>query len=456
MAPWIIIKLCVLFVRHRWLLRMRFSNCKLYSQSVTTPPQKTANWWDFYSQLAGAGRRGGRKLKKKKKKVWDFNVPGSAGVARRSCSSEICLCEQHIQRLLGWVLSEVREKTELSRPSKTQVQINPCAKSYRDVNRDAIYGSVSVRREGDDTNTLFNCVTSSASPPRYFVVGDQSERDMSQMRYKHLTWADDQSSAAPQSIFDVTASEILLASKRQIFRQTLPNDGFQQRCIGRRSEGSIRLCTKEFQGSPHSMKARGRPLPVCPFVAVISSDPGRRFQPWCQRLSNRAALTVKERDFEVGAAAFRHFWRKCAGLKALGTVDIWCYIGSLMTQTRIELESEAKSEVVIGHMLRSLIAYVLWMSAQGPIRSCPRRAPRNIPVFFFFVFFFRRGSQSFKLLMQNEIIKDNMSKVPVLKRSWNFYEHHPAFLKPDVGSQAFSVAHFSDSINKIWRSHGCA
>lgn len=25
------------------------------------------------------------------------------------------------------------------------------------------------------------------------------------------------------------------------------------------------------------MKARGRPLPVCPFVAVISSDPGRRF-----------------------------------------------------------------------------------------------------------------------------------------------------------------------------------
>lgn len=170
-------------------------------------------------------------------------------------------------------------------------------------------------------------------------------------------------------------------------------------------------------------------------------------------------LTVKERDFEraalapqVGAAAFRHFSRKCAGLKAVGTVDEWCYIGSLMTQTRIELEGEAKSEVVIGHMLRSLIAYVLWMSAQGPIRSSPRRAPRNSP----FVFFFPRWSQSFKLLMRNEIIKDNMSKLPVLKRSWNFYEHHPAFLKPDVGSQAFSVAHFSDSINKIWRSHGCA
>lgn len=145
----------------------------------------------------------------------------------------------------------MREKTELSRPSKTQVQINPCEKSYRDVNRDAIYGSISVRREGDDTNTLFNCVTSSASPPRYFVVGDQSERDMSQMRYKHHTWADDQSSAAPQSIFDVTASEILLASKRQIFRQTLPNDGLQQRCIEHRSEGSIRLCARRNSKGAH-------------------------------------------------------------------------------------------------------------------------------------------------------------------------------------------------------------
>lgn len=197
--------------------------------------------------------------------MWDFNVPGSAGVARRSCSSEICLCEQHIQRLLGWVLSEVREKTELSRPSKTQVQINPCEKSYRDVNRGAIYGSISVRREGDDTNTLFNCVTSSASPPRYFVVGDQSERDMSQMRYKHLTWADDQSSAAPQSIFDVTASEILLASKRQIFRQTLPNDGFQQRCIERRSEGSIRLCARRNSKGAHiAWKQEGVRFPLVP------------------------------------------------------------------------------------------------------------------------------------------------------------------------------------------------
>lgn len=175
MAPWIIIKLCVLVVWHLRLLHMRFSNCKLYSQSVTTPLQKTANWWDFYSQLArgqDVGRGWWESERKKKKKVRDFNVPGSAGVARRSCSSEICLCEQHIQRLLGWVLSEVRQKRELSRPSKTQVQINPCEKSYCDVNRGAIYGCVSVRREGDDTNTLFNCVTSSASPPRYFVVGD--------------------------------------------------------------------------------------------------------------------------------------------------------------------------------------------------------------------------------------------------------------------------------------------
>lgn len=116
---------------------------------------------------------------------------------------------------------------------------------------------------------------------------------MSQMRYKRLTWADDQSSAAPQSIFDVTALEILLPSKRQIFRQTQPNDGFQQRCVECRSEDSICLRAKEFQGSPHSMEARGRPLPVRPFVAVISSDPGWIFQTGCQRLLNRAALRNK-------------------------------------------------------------------------------------------------------------------------------------------------------------------
>lgn len=146
-----------------------------------------------------------------------------------------------------------------------------------DVKRDAIYGCVSVRREGDDTNTLFNCATSSASPPCYFVVGDSSERDVSQMRYKRLTWADDQSSAAPQSIFDVTASEILLPSKRQIFRQTPPNDGFQRRYVECRSQGSICQHTKEFQGRPHSMKAGRRLCTARPVVAVTSSDPGTCF-----------------------------------------------------------------------------------------------------------------------------------------------------------------------------------
>lgn len=42
---------------------------------------------------------------------------------------------------------------------------------------------------------------------------------------------DYQSSVAPQNISDVTASEMLLASKLQIFRQTLPNDDFQQYCV---------------------------------------------------------------------------------------------------------------------------------------------------------------------------------------------------------------------------------
>lgn len=38
---------------------------------------------------------------------------------------------------------------------------------------------------------------------------------------------DYQSSVAAQNIFDVTALEILLASKLQILGQTLPNDEFQ-------------------------------------------------------------------------------------------------------------------------------------------------------------------------------------------------------------------------------------
>lgn len=125
------------------------------------------------------------------------------------------------------------------------------------------------------------------------------------MRYKRLTWADDQSSAAPQSIFDVTALEILLPSKRQIFRQTLPNDGFQRRCAECTSEGSICPHMKEFQGSSHSMKAGGQPLPVCPFVAVISSDLGRCFQPGCQRLLNSAAQTINKRDFKRAALTLK-------------------------------------------------------------------------------------------------------------------------------------------------------
>lgn len=39
---------------------------------------------------------------------------------------------------------------------------------------------------------------------------------------------DNQSSVAAQNIFDVTALEILLASKLQILGQTLPNDELQR------------------------------------------------------------------------------------------------------------------------------------------------------------------------------------------------------------------------------------
>lgn len=51
---------------------------------------------------------------------------------------------------------------------------------------------------------------------------------MSQMRYRRLTWGRRRSSVASQSIFDVTALEILPTSELQIVGQTLPNDGFQQ------------------------------------------------------------------------------------------------------------------------------------------------------------------------------------------------------------------------------------
>lgn len=128
------------------------------------------------------GRDVGRKWKGKKK-VRDFNVPGSAGVARRSGSSEICLCERHIQRLLRWVLSEVRQKRELSRSSKRQVQINPCDKVVRVTSKEALFMDALVFSVRVMTPILYLTVRPRLlppslplppppSPPSYFVVGD--------------------------------------------------------------------------------------------------------------------------------------------------------------------------------------------------------------------------------------------------------------------------------------------
>lgn len=46
-----------------------------------------------------SSQEGGKKKIKKRRKVRDFNVPGSTAIAQHSCSSEICLCEKHTQRL---------------------------------------------------------------------------------------------------------------------------------------------------------------------------------------------------------------------------------------------------------------------------------------------------------------------------------------------------------------------
>ncbi|KAG7511614.1 hypothetical protein JOB18_005185 [Solea senegalensis] len=73
-------------------------NCKLYSQPVTTPLLKTANWEESdYSQYP---RNGGKKKMKKRRNVRDFVVPCSAVIQHKHRrSSEICLCEKSAQRL---------------------------------------------------------------------------------------------------------------------------------------------------------------------------------------------------------------------------------------------------------------------------------------------------------------------------------------------------------------------
>lgn len=282
------------------------------------------------------------------------------------------------------------------------------------------------------------------------------------MRYKRLTWADDQSSAAPQSIFDVTALEILLPSKRQIFRQTLPNDGFQQRCVECWSEDSICLRTKEFQGSPHSMKSRRRPLPVCPFGAVTSSHPGRFFYDWMlafveRGCANRSGTSIwtsgigpSSRNGDVLSLLIQVCWAKSAR-------NSHSLMSHQFTYDTNKNQIGERSQLRSGYWTHAALTNSLCFMNEctGSDKELPSACTKKY-LWVVFFFFFQRWSQSFKLLMRNEIIKDNMSKLPVLKRSWNFYEHHPAFLKPDVGSQAFSVAHFSDSINKICRSHGCA
>lgn len=61
----------------------------------------------------------------------------------------------------------------------------------------------------------------------YFVVKDWNKKHVTnEVQASHM--GDYQSSMAAQNIFDVTALEILLASKLQILGQTLPNDELQR------------------------------------------------------------------------------------------------------------------------------------------------------------------------------------------------------------------------------------
>lgn len=205
---------------------------------------------------------------------------------------------------------------------------------------------------------------------------------MSQMRYRRLTWGRRRSSVASQSIFDVTALEILPTSELQIVGQTLPNDGFQQ-CWA-------------FQRCYVQKKSRTRHAQFCFIIQSLLNPHNFKLR----------SMGLWKQEGEP----FLMWWR-------------W--------------------------NLETLYAFVLRMRTWGSGEAHLRMHRGPFPLFFFFL----GGVGSFKLFpLQNEKTCLNSLLWEELKLLWA----PSCFLKSDAGSQSFSVAHFSDSVNKTWWSHGCA
>lgn len=162
----------------------------------------------------------------------DFNVPGSTAIAQHSCSSEICLCEKHIQRLADssaefYRRCERRESCQGHQKCKFKLI---CVRSRTVTSIDTLFMDALVFSVRVMTLILYLTAWPHRLHSLYFVVKDWSKKHVTnEIQASHM--GDYQSSVAPQNISDVTASEMLLASKLQIFRQTLPNDDFQQYCV---------------------------------------------------------------------------------------------------------------------------------------------------------------------------------------------------------------------------------
>lgn len=147
------------------------------------------------------------------------------------------------------------------------------------------------------------------------------------------------------------------------------------------------------------MKARGRPLTVCPFVAVISSDPSRCFQTGCQRLLNRAALTVQERVFEraalapqVGTPTFRHFWSKCAGLKANSHPLMLHQFTYDTNKNQIGERSQVRSGYWTHAALTNSLCFM--NECTGSDKELPSACTKkSLSFFFLFLFSFRDGAK---------------------------------------------------------------
>lgn len=162
----------------------------------------------------------------------DFSVPGSTAIARRSFSSEICVCEKHIQRLADssaefYQRCERRESCQGHQKCRFKLI---CARSCTVTSAGSLFMDVLVFSVEVMTLILYLTTWPHQLRSPHFVVKDWYEKHVTnELQASHM--GDYQSSVAPQNISDVTASEILLPSKPQIFRQTLPNDEFQQHCV---------------------------------------------------------------------------------------------------------------------------------------------------------------------------------------------------------------------------------